>query len=404
MLRKYIAEIVFVVLILTGILVFTQGGFHRLSNYEVAKVKDSVVDTSWRSSLRSDLNSLLNRKHLLGFNGVLAVQIGDDFHYEGKCGYANHLLREEIQSNTRFQIGSVSKQFTAVAILQLYANGQLRLTDSISEYFPDLHFQGFTIHDLLVHRSGLSNYIYFIDKIVKDKGIVVTNNDVLRLWNLHKPLTYYPPGKRFDYSNSGYMLLASVVEKVSGVSYPEYLQQYVFKPLRMTESFVCTGLCDTMLNVAQGYSNRWHIVTEPYLNGTYGDKGIYATAADIIKWDQGLYKGTILPLDTLNLAFRPMGKTRNVSNNYGYGWRISQRNGVDIFYHAGWWQGFKSILIRIPAYKITIVVLKNTKVGVMFSRHELLRLIIDKYLESPKEALVIDLPQFQKCIIPDNAS
>lgn len=399
---KYRAEAIFLFLVMFGIGLFSQFDFNKREFRSKASVATMAVDTSWHGALRADLKTVLNRKHLLGFNGVLAVQIGDNFRYEGKMGYANFAQHESIQSDTRFQIGSVSKQFTAVAILQLYSQGKLKLTDSISKFFPELHFQGFTIHDLLVHRSGLSNYIYFIDKIVTNKGVVVTNNDVIDLWNQHKPLSYYPPGKRFDYSNSGYMLLASIIEKVSGLSYPDYLQHFIFQPLAMNESFVCTGFCDSMYHVAQGYSNRWRIVTEPYLNGTYGDKGIYASARDLIKWDQGLYKGIILHPDTLLLAFQPMGKPAHVQNNYGYGWRISQRDGVDVYYHAGWWQGFKSLLIRIPEYKLTIVVIKNTKVGVMFSRQELLRIIWDRYLKNTYEALVPDLPQFQKCIIPDN--
>lgn len=403
MFGKYRAEFVFLLLILVGVFLIWHVDFNKSLQQNVPVAYEVKVDTLWHGSLRADLNSLLDRKHTLGFNGTVLVSIDDDFVYEGMRGYADHANDIKITSKTRFQIGSVSKQFTALAILQLYANGKLSLTDSINKFFPNLHFQGFTIHQLLVHRSGLSNYVYFIDKLVKDKSLVVTNRDVIELWNLHKPLAYYPPNKRFDYSNSGYMLLASIIEKVSGMSYPKYMEQNVFEPLGMRETFVCeSGTCDTFPNIAKGYNSRWRIVTEAYLNGTYGDKGIYTTARDLLRWNEGIGTGLIIPYDTLKLAFKPMGRPKGAKHNYGYGWRTDERNGVTILYHAGWWQGFKSFLVRVPKYKLTIIVLKNTKTGSMFSRQELLRLVIDKYLEKPVEAAVPDLPQFNKCVIPDN--
>jgi CubicO group peptidase (beta-lactamase class C family) len=361
-------------------------------------------DTSWYVDLRYDLDHSLSNKARFGFNGALLIGWDNKIVYEGYRGWANRKANDTVNSKTRFQIGSVSKQFTAVAILQLYAAGKLDLKDSISKFFPDLPYKGFTIHQLLVHRSGLSNYIYFIDRMVEDKTITYTNDDVIALWKQYEPLPYYPPGRRFDYSNSGYMLLASVVEKVTGMSYPEYMQKYIFEPLDMHETFVyVAGITDTLPNLAEGYKYHWKVVTEAYLNGTYGDKGIYSTAKDLFKWDQGLYSGIILNTDTLALAFKAMGKPSHFKHNYGYGWRMFDYKEQKVFYHAGWWQGFKSLLIRVPEQKLTILVLKNLKTGAMYSRNELLRMVLDKYLNAPVAALVPDFPQYQRCYFPDPA-
>lgn len=383
------------------IIIFNTKWAKRNSGPEITKM-EYPEDTTWYADLRIDLEHALNNKSRFGFNGTLLIGWNNKIIYEGHRGWANYKAKDSIGSHTKFQIGSVSKQFTAVAILQLYAQGKLKLTDSISKFFPDLPYQGFTIHQLLVHRSGLSNYIYFIDKLVDDKSNTYSNNDIIRLWKKYKPRPYYPPGRRFDYSNSGYMLLASIIEKVSGMSYPEYMRKNVFEPLSMDETFVyVAGKNDTVPNLAEGYKYHWKVVTEAYLNGTYGDKGIYTTAEDLFKWDQGLYTGKILRVDTLALAFEPMGKPAYFKHNYGYGWRIFTYKEQKILYHAGWWQGFKSLLIRVPEYNLTIVVLKNLKTGAMFSRNELLRLMLDKYLNAPIEVLVPDLPQFNQCNIPE---
>ncbi len=394
-------EIILIVLSILGIVLFSQMEFRP--QQKIPLKSDSIsTDINQHKALQNELEKQLQKKNRFGFNGCLLVGWDNQIIYEGYKGYADYADRDSVSPTTRFQIGSVTKQFTAVAILQLYAKGKLNLQDSISKYFPDIPYQGFTIHQLLVHRSGLSNYIYFIDKLVEDKQITFTNTEVIELWKKYKPIPYYPPNRRFDYSNSGYMLLASVVEKVSGMSYPEYLQKHIFEPLGMNESFVLiAGRNGTLPNLAEGYKYRWKVVTEPYLNGTYGDKGIYATARDMFKWDQGLYSGKILPVDTLELAFKPMGKPIHYQHNYGYGWRMFNYKDQKVLYHAGWWQGFKSLVIRVPEHKLTIIVLKNMKTGTMFGRRELLRFILDNYLNAPREAFITDLPQFRFCKKPD---
>ncbi len=395
------AEIILLILTLGAVILFFQLDRRYFADVQTPETPEVMPDTIWHQDLRNDLNHALNKKKKFGFNGALLVGWDNEIIYEGYVGYEDYANGDSINPHTKFQTGSVSKQFTAVAILQLYANGQLNLEDSISKFFPNLPYQGFTIHQLLVHRSGLSNYIYFIDKIVEDKGRTYTNEDIIRLWIAHSPLPYYSPNRRFDYSNSGYMLLASVIEKVSGMSYPAYMQKNIFEPLGMDDTFVyIAGQNDTVPHLAEGYKYHWRIVTEAYLNGTYGDKGIYSTARDLFKWDQGLYNETILPSDTLKKAFQPMGKPKHYKHNYGYGWRIFDYKGRKIYYHAGWWQGFKSLLIRVPEYKLSIIVFKNIKTGAMFSRHELLRMVIDRYLAAPLEALIPNLPHFQQCYLP----
>ncbi|MFO7864565.1 MAG: serine hydrolase domain-containing protein [Salinivirgaceae bacterium] len=234
MAKRYSAEIVFILMILVGMAFFGNAMFHPQQIMpEVQSITEEEKDTLLYRNLKDELSNLLHHKHRLGFNGTLLVGIDNDIIINKGLGFENFRNRDNISSKTMYQIGSVTKQFTATAILQLYAQNKLALTDSINKFFPDLPYQGFTIHQLLVHRSGLSNYVYFIDKLVTDKSQLTTNDDVIALWKEHEPIPYYPPGRRYDYSNSGYMLLASIIEKVSGMSYGEYMQKNIFEPLGM---------------------------------------------------------------------------------------------------------------------------------------------------------------------------
>jgi CubicO group peptidase (beta-lactamase class C family) len=403
MAKKYSAEILFIVFILAGMAFFSNAKFQSPpTSLPTADIQEEKKDTLLHKNLKNELSNLLHHKHRLGFNGTLLVGIDNDIIINEGLGFEDYRNRDSISNKTMYQIGSVTKQFTATAILQLYARGKLALTDSINKFFPHLPYQGFTIHQLLVHRSGLSNYVYFIDKLITDKSQLISNDDVIALWKEHEPVPYYPPGRRYDYSNSGYMLLASIIEKVSGMSYPEYMQKNIFEPLGMQNTLTYTyNKTDTLAHLAKGYNYRWNVATEAYLNGTYGDKGIYTTAEDLFKWDQGLYSNILMDTDTLKLAFRPMGKPQHYKHNYGYGWRMFERKNEKVYYHAGWWQGFKSLLIRVPKYKLTIVVLKNTKTGAMLGRQELLRVIIDHHLTKWEELSIHELPQFARCIMPD---
>ena len=322
----------------------------------------------------------LNRAGI--FNGnVLIAQKGVVI-FENSYGYSNIRKRKKLSLNDRFQIASVSKQFTAVSILQLYEEALLDLQDTIQKFLPDFPYKDITIHMLLTHKSGLPNYIYLCDRNFhnKDTG-AVTNNEAIDCLKKYKPPRYYRPGRRFDYSNTGYMVLASIVEKISKMPFDEYLKKNIFDPLDMQNTFVYRkGKTILPPDIAIGYKYRRTPAEDIFLNGVVGDKGIYTTVEDLYKWDQGLYNNKIINDTILNLAFQPMGKRKWAYKNYGYGWRMyNSREAGKILYHAGWWYGYQSLLVRVEKDSTTIVVLRNKKTKGIIDQGRLFNILYKDY-------------------------
>ena len=166
--------------------------------------------------LGTQVDSLFRHLHKKkGFNGTVLVTKYDQIIYRGAFGYADFKTKDTLSTQTVFQLASVSKQFTAVAVMMLKEQGKLNYDDSLQVYIPDFPYKGITIKQLLTHRSGLPNYTYFSDKLWPDRKVDLNNDDVLSMMAVHKPNIYYQPDRTFSYSNTGYALLASVVEKAT---------------------------------------------------------------------------------------------------------------------------------------------------------------------------------------------
>ncbi len=312
-----------------------------------------------------------------GFNGVVLVGQKDSVFFTHVNGLAKRNTHDSLTIHSSFQLASVSKQFTAVAILQLYAQGKLNLSDSLQTFFPDFPYEGITVHHLLVHRSGLPNYHYFLQHIPTTYDTLLSNTDLVRELVEKKPAKYFSPNRRFQYSNTGYALLAAIVEKVSGLSFTDYMQRNVFDPLSMENTFIYRADAKDYPPMVTGYLTWRKEAEDNYLDGVLGDKGVYSSAYDLFLWDQALYKGSILPVDTLALAFQAMGKPLSAHSNYGYGWRMFYW-GVDslkVDYHYGWWHGFRSMLLRIPEDTTTVVLLKNSSKGAMMKAGTVLQIL-----------------------------
>lgn len=296
------------------------------------------------------------------FSGAVLVGQKDSILYGRCCGLANIRTKEPITDTTAFQLASVSKQFTAVAILQLYERGRLRLPDSAAKYLPGFPYPDITIHQLLVHRSGLPNYHYLCDRKKMLDDPYFSNQQIVSELIEANAGRYYLPNRRFQYSNTGYAVLAAVVEAVSGLKFENYLEENIFKPLGMTHTFAYRAMKSVSYPPhATGYARGRTPADDNYLDHFLGDKGIYSTTADLFRWDQGLYSRKIINPDTLQLAFQPMGKRPKARSNYGYGWRIGKfgKSEIPIYFHSGWWHGFKTSLVRIPQDSATIVILRN---------------------------------------------
>ena len=245
-----------------------------------------------------------------------------------------------------------------MAVLKLAEEGKLNINDSLQKFFPGFPYEGMTVKILLNQRSGLPNYAYFLEKLKWDNKVKVTNEDVLNTLIVHKPQLQYPVNRRFNYSNTNFVLLALVIEKVSGMSYADYLAETFFKPLYMTNTKVFNRADSATVTP----SYMWNGVQEAftYLDVTYGDKNIYSTVRDLLKWDQALYSNKLFKQATLDSAFQPYSFEKPGIHNYGLGWRMySLANDKKIIYHNGWWHGNNSTFYRVVPDSVTIIILGN---------------------------------------------
>jgi CubicO group peptidase (beta-lactamase class C family) len=326
----------------------------NLYNPEIAKQKSIKLDTFF--------NKL---KSTYGFNGaVLVAQYGKIIYKKG-FGYSNYFTKSNINTHTHFQLASVSKQFTAVAIMQLKEKGLINYDDPIYKHIPGFPYDSsLTIRSLLTHRSGLSDYSYSMDKVY-DKKVPLTNQKVVELMVRLKPHIDYRPNAKFSYNNTNYMLLAYLVEKLSGMNFREYAKKHLFEAAGMSETFVYDPMHPEMLRTAAtGYVPRrgGPVVSEfNHLDGVTGDKGIYSTVEDLYHWDMALNEEKLVKFTTLEEAFTPQHTTPKVlPKNYGFGWRLAQLdNGEWLTYHTGWWHGFKNYYLHNPKDNSAIIILGN---------------------------------------------
>jgi len=294
------------------------------------------------------------------FNGILLIGRSDSVLYTNFSGYADFQTKRKLTQNSRFEIASVSKQFTAVAILMLYEQGKLSLTDSVQQFIPDFPYSGITVHQLLCHRSGLPEYFKFADDFQKDKNFIIDNDSLLRMLNVFNPQILQTPNQKFEYCNTGYVVLASIVERVTGMKFTEFVHTQIFKPLNMKES--CFYYYDTIPPklFAMGHKATMKHYQRDYLSGVVGDKGIYTTVNDLFIWSNALDSDKILKQKTLEMAFAPKNSDMDTCYNYGYGWRIScdtcQRQMI---FHGGLWNGYHTLFIRRPCDKTTFIILSN---------------------------------------------
>jgi D-alanyl-D-alanine carboxypeptidase len=319
-----------------------------------------------------------------GAPGMMAMLIRDGrIAWNSAFGLADLDTRRRISLDTQFELASMTKQFTAMAIMILADEGRLRFDDTLDRYCPEFPPYANTIHlsDLLHHTSGLPDYEeLMVGKIGEDffrssKGPRAphefTSSEVLQTLS-RQPSLKFTPGSKFEYSNSGYEVLGQIVERVSGTRYAEFLKEKIFDPLGMQDTLVLDERKHSGPRLALAYrrrNGRWADITYSPENYEYGDGGIESTANDLLKWDQALSAGRLVRPATLGLAFTP-GRTRKGEvfethyfehpSGYGFGWFVSSENGVRVLEHGGDWSGYRTHIIRIPGRRLTAVVLSNS--------------------------------------------
>lgn len=388
-----------------------------------AQSPNLVSNTSIASSAMNSNNPLSSEKQIKAlqinnlmknlyesnqFNGSVLVIDKGDLIFHQAFGFANFEKKDTMATNIPVRLASVSKQFTAMAIMLLKEQGKLQYDDPITNYLPELPYSNVTIRNLLQHSSGIPDYLnslpyQIVAYFAKDK--LITNKDLLTYYSLKKPKLNFKPGKNASYCNTGFSFLASIVERVSQMSFPDFMKKFVFEPAKMKTAFVYnarnfeTQTTQDTLVVGQDTTlekfNEIKITTTfkvetrikniekkraigyelmfPYPNGyikldyhqfdgIYGEKGICASTEDLMQWDKALLENTLVSEQTLREAYIAAPYTDRSDFNYGFGWKIDSKRPKIVFHH-GLYRGFRTYLQRNLNEKTLVVILSNVQIG-----------------------------------------
>ncbi|NMH85901.1 serine hydrolase [Flavivirga algicola] len=334
------------------------------------------------------------------FNGSVLVSNQGKVIYKKGFGMANMEWDIANQPNTKHRLGSITKQFTAMLILQLAAEGKLDLQEPITKYLPDYPKESgdkITTHHLLTHTSGIPNYTAFPKFFQEESRNPYTPDEFVKKFQ-DKPLDF-SPGEKFNYSNSGYFLLGVIIEKLSGKTYEQMLHDKIFIPLKMNESGYDNHR-DILKNRATGYQKSGNkLINSNYLDMSipYAAGSMYSTVEDLYKWDQALYTNTILPKAYMDLYFKPYISAFG-NNHYAYGWGVGYSKigkSTDSIYtigHGGGINGFNTNISRTPSDKSLVVLLNNTGGAPLNQITNAIRgILYDKDYNLPKKPVAKEL-------------
>lgn len=314
------------------------------------------------------LDTLFTKKAKTGrFNGAVLIAQKGVVLYQKVFGLSDFREGDSLTPDSRFQLASVSKTFTGVAIQMLIEEGLAAYHDSIQKYIPNFPYHGISIENLLSHRSGLPNYMYAFDE-KKKLAKIFPDNDSIISWFIHAPelpKTNGQPGKFFNYCNTNYIILAKIIEIISGQSYPAFMDERIFKPLGMNHTCVDTFcMPDERSLITRGHHGSRQRERDFY-DGVYGDKGIFSTAGDMYRWYVALKSNCLLSKKTTQNAFTPRSFERKSRHNYALGFRIitdrEDMHKVKHVYHGGWWAGYSTMFWFNPDEDYVIIMLSNRK-------------------------------------------
>jgi CubicO group peptidase (beta-lactamase class C family) len=319
---------------------------------------DTTEIQKYHDALAGFFDSLLNTR---GFSGGILVAKNGVVLYEHYQGDVYGSGETPIDSRTPFHVASTSKTFTSTAILQLEAKGLLSLDDSLTKFWPSFPFTGITIQNLLNHSSGIPDYAYFLTRNGWNKKETATNDDVLAYINQFKPRLDFNTGSRFKYCNTNFVLLALLVEKVTGLTFPYYVKENIFNVAGMEDSYILTAY--NKGDYMPSWSEGGRIYNYEYLDGLYGDKNVFTTCRDLLKYDSAIRNGLLLDPLSYHKAWQPYFKDTKYDEPweyYGLGWRLKLfDNNLMIPYHNGWWHGNNAVFQRLVADTAVIIVTGN---------------------------------------------
>ncbi|MCU0436339.1 MAG: beta-lactamase family protein [Raineya sp.] len=322
-------------------------------------------------SIDSLLNTLYSKKRING--NVLIAEEGKII-YNKSFGLAHEISKQKLDKNSIFDLASVTKQFTATGIVILKEQGKLKYDDPVSKYIPELSFyEGVTIKHLLQHTGGLPDYMNLFEASF-DSNKEATNEDVIQYFAQKKPKILFKPSKNWRYSNTGYALLATIIERVSGLKYDIFLSKYIFTPLKMKSTFVQKSKIPTskIKNLAQSYiysDSLKELVPTDRLRefnyvkmfaGVVGDGGVHSTVMDLLKWNTAIRSNKIISEEGRKEMFSPAILADGSTFDYGYGWQLdSNKVFGKVVSHTGGWAGYLTLNEQHLDNNKTIIILFN---------------------------------------------
>jgi CubicO group peptidase (beta-lactamase class C family) len=296
-----------------------------------------------------------------GFNGSVLLARDGAIVFERHCGFADLQKRIPLSGHSSFSLASVSKPFTALGIMLQAHGGKLALDDKLEKFISELPETGdITIRHLLHHTSGIADHMELADEVWNPKD-VLTIEGLISLFQKYRPRLEFRPGRDFQYSNTGYALLGEVIARTAGTSYPQFMEEAIFRPLGMKDSAafnLASRECPLRQRVFgfRRHQGRTMPCDLNFLDGVYGDGGIYASAHDLVRWDRALREGTLLPLEVYQEAYVSGRLNNGDTTGYGFGWEIEPNSVVE---HWGEWEGFTAFIRRDLIKHTLLVVLSN---------------------------------------------
>ena len=319
------------------------------------------LTTSKKNLLKNTINVFYDENFVTNdFSGSFLVAKNGHIIYEKYRGMSNFEEQKAITAKTPLHIASLSKVLTANAILLLIDSKKITLDQKVNSILDDFPYPEITIRSLLNHRSGLRNYSYFTDyKSTWDAQKTLRNSDLIPFINANKIDLEYKTDTHFSYCNTNFAFLALVIEKVTKMNYREAMNKLIFKPLDMKNTFVF-DLDKDKTTVSQSYKGLKIKYAYNYLDAIYGDKNIYSTPRDLLKFDMATYNPNYLNKKLLAEVYKGYSYESKGTRNYGLGMRMFEwEDGKQMFYHNGWWHGNTSAYIKLKDEKATLICISN---------------------------------------------
>lgn len=345
------------------------------------------------------------------FNGGILIALKDEVLLKKAYGYADFEAREELTENTVFQCASISKTFTAAAIFKLMDEGKISLDDKLIDFFPELNYPDISIYHMLCHTSGLYPYNPLLAKNW-DHSKIVTNKDIIEMYEQEQPETFFAPGEEFGYSNVAYVFLASIVEQLSGMEFDQYMEQNIFMPAGMNNTSVYTLLSEHRIEnfaeehisdplssgkninpIKSGYHDAVY-----YLHGKVGDDKVATTLDDLWKWNRALFKDNFLGDENSRLAFTQSNghipeEKRHPNFDYGMGFQMDSLETYGrLIYHNGGEPGLKARFYYYPDLDLTMIMYANAYVNYIRPiREAALAIMAGRPHDIPKKSIADEL-------------